>query len=83
MTVPIQSNRSLVMLFPGGAIIWFLEKLNDGEQTRIAHPATILPFGWAEAPCFPDCDKITHDSIFRMHELHTEFHIPEKYSDQD
>ena len=43
MTVPIQSNRSLVMLFPGGAVIWFLEKLNDSEQTRIAHPATILP----------------------------------------
>ena len=31
-----------MILLHGGAIIWFLEKLNNSEQTRIAHPATIL-----------------------------------------
>ena len=31
----IKEITALVMLFPGGAVIWFLEKLNDSEQKRI------------------------------------------------
>ena len=39
----IKQITALVILLPGGAVIWFLEKLNHSEQTRKAHPATILP----------------------------------------
>ena len=39
----IKQITALTILLPGGAIIWFLEKHNNSEQTRIAHPATILP----------------------------------------
>jgi len=39
----IKQITALVILLSGGAIIWFFEKLNNSEQTRIAHSATILP----------------------------------------
>ena len=42
LTVYNQTDHCFGDIASGGAVIWFLINLNNGEQ-KIAHPATILP----------------------------------------